>query len=80
MLFAEDLGLWQIVRDGGPFVVAFIALIIGVITFWRIVGKPSLDALLTISANFARASDKLEHNTNRLEAVAAKMEQHHCSE
>lgn len=78
MLLAEDQ-TWQLVREGGPFVIAFVALIVGVGVFWKIAGKPSLDALLTISANFAKAADKLEQTTNRLDSVTERLESHEGS-
>lgn len=67
---------WQIVREGGPFVIAFCALVIGVATFWKLAGKPSLDALLTISANFAKAADRLDSSTNRLDHAVGRLEAH----
>lgn len=74
MLLSEDPGFWALVRDGGPFVVAFVVLVLGGTIFWRMVGKPSLDALLAISANFAKAADKLEHTANRLDVIATALE------
>lgn len=75
MILAEEASqVYQLVREGGPFVVAFAVLVLGGGVFWKMVGKPTLDALMTISANFAKAADKLENGTHRQEAATARHE------
>lgn len=75
MIMADEASqAYQLVREGGPFVVAFVVLVGAVVIFWRLAGKPTLEALLTISANFAQAANKLESTTRRQEEVAARLE------
>lgn len=74
MLLADDPQIMQLVRDGGPFAVAFAILVIAFIVFWRLVGKPSLDSLLTISGNFKEATHALEENSKQQRELIARHE------
>ena len=71
---ADTANVYQIVREGGPFVVAFTALVIGFVVFWKIVGKPTLSAMLTISGDFSKASNEFKQGCEQLEKIAARQE------
>lgn len=66
---AEASAFIPLVKDSGPVVVAIVILGVGIFFLWKLVGRPSLDSLLTISSNFAKASSDLSQTTSESKQV-----------
>lgn len=69
MLAQDASALIPLVKDSGPVVVAVVLLGIGIFFLWKLVGRPSLDSLITISSNFAKASSDLSQATNESKEI-----------
>lgn len=64
----------ELVRNGGPVAVGLVILVIMGLVVWKIAGKYTIDALVTISANFARATSELERITDRAQDAVTRAE------